>query len=76
MGCACTMFIDAFLPTPPSSTAGGIFRTKQAGEDAPETADLYFSYGKALLEHAVAQNSVLGKDHGEDQEGVDAGTYP
>lgn len=40
------------------------------GEDSPEIADLYFSYGKALLENAVAQNSVLGKNQpeGEDDE--------
>ncbi|KAJ7804870.1 hypothetical protein B0H14DRAFT_3153753 [Mycena olivaceomarginata] len=33
-------------------------------EDAPETADLYFTYGpgKALLENAISQSSVLGKD--------------
>ncbi|KAF6761537.1 hypothetical protein DFP72DRAFT_624531 [Ephemerocybe angulata] len=39
--------------------------TAKAGEDAPETADLYFSYGKALLENAIAQNGVLGKDQPE-----------
>ncbi|KIK99368.1 hypothetical protein PAXRUDRAFT_822852 [Paxillus rubicundulus Ve08.2h10] len=37
-------------------------QTKQYGEDAPETADLYFSYGKALLENAISQASVLGKE--------------
>lgn len=42
--------------------------TAKAGEDAPETADIYFSYGKALLENAIAQSSVLGKD----QAGADA----
>ncbi|KAJ7851851.1 hypothetical protein B0H14DRAFT_3660117 [Mycena olivaceomarginata] len=33
-------------------------------EDAPETADLYFTYGpgKALLKNAISQSSVLGKD--------------
>ncbi|KAF8159579.1 hypothetical protein B0H34DRAFT_409503 [Crassisporium funariophilum] len=40
--------------------------TKQFGENAPETADLYFSYGKALLENAIVQSSVLGKDQPED----------
>jgi hypothetical protein len=25
-------------------------------------ADVYFAYGKALLENAIAQNSVLGKE--------------
>lgn len=40
--------------------------TKKYGEDGPETADLYFSYGKALLENAISQNSVLGKEQPED----------
>ncbi|KAF9531695.1 hypothetical protein CPB83DRAFT_848571 [Crepidotus variabilis] len=40
--------------------------TKQLGENSPETADLYFSYGMALLENAISQNSVLGKDQAED----------
>ncbi|KAJ7509708.1 hypothetical protein B0H11DRAFT_1702712 [Mycena galericulata] len=40
--------------------------TKTHGDDAPETADLYFSYGKALLENAIAQSSVLGKDQPEE----------
>ena len=47
--------------------------TKKHGEDAPETADLYFAYGKALLENAISQNSVLGKqnaDEDEDDEGM------
>ncbi|KAJ6551413.1 hypothetical protein B0H19DRAFT_1211155 [Mycena capillaripes] len=39
--------------------------TKKCGDDAPETADLYFSYGKALLENAISQSSVLGKDQPE-----------
>ncbi|KAI0309154.1 hypothetical protein OF83DRAFT_41342 [Amylostereum chailletii] len=38
--------------------------TKEHGENAPEMADLYFSYGKALLENAISQSSVLGKDQG------------
>jgi HAT1-interacting factor 1 len=43
--------------------------TKQCGEDAPETADLYFYYGKALLENAITQSSVLGKEqHDEDRD--------
>ena len=37
-------------------------RTKKYGEDAPEMADLYLSYGKALLENAISLASVLGKD--------------
>jgi HAT1-interacting factor 1 len=40
--------------------------TQQLGENAPETADLYFSYGRALLENAIVQNSVLGKEQRED----------
>ncbi|KXN92842.1 NASP-related protein sim3 [Leucoagaricus sp. SymC.cos] len=32
------------------------FATVQYGEDAPETADLYFSYGRALLENAITSN--------------------
>jgi HAT1-interacting factor 1 len=40
-------------------------RTEKHGEDAPETADLYFSYGKALLENAISQASVLGKEQPE-----------
>jgi len=36
------------------------------GEDSPEIADLYLSYGKALLENAIAQSSVLGKNRPED----------
>jgi HAT1-interacting factor 1 len=35
------------------------------GEDSPEIADLYLSYGKALLENAIAQSSVLGKNQTE-----------
>ncbi|KAG6813863.1 hypothetical protein H0H92_006270 [Tricholoma furcatifolium] len=45
--------------------------TEKVGEDSPEMADLYFFYGKALLENAISQNSVLGKDgedHHEDEE--------
>lgn len=41
-------------------------RTAQHGEDAPEAADLYFSYGKALLENAISQSAVLGKEQTED----------
>ncbi|KAN0129345.1 hypothetical protein V8E53_012829 [Lactarius tabidus] len=37
-------------------------------EDAPEMADVYFAYGKALLENAIAQNSVLGKEQQQQQE--------
>ncbi|KAJ4473657.1 hypothetical protein J3R30DRAFT_3510629 [Lentinula aciculospora] len=37
------------------------------GEDSPEIADLYFAYGKALLENAISQSSVLGKDQAEEE---------
>lgn len=37
-------------------------------------ADLYFAYGKALLENAVSQSSVLGKEQAEDPLGHDKGT--
>ncbi|KAG6821473.1 hypothetical protein H0H93_010197 [Arthromyces matolae] len=48
--------------------------TEKVGDDSPETADLYFGYGKALLENAISQSAVLGKDQGEDghEEEVDA----
>jgi HAT1-interacting factor 1 len=49
-----------------------LHRTKKHGEDAPETANLYFSYGKALLENAISQASVLGKEqpeNGDEAEG-------
>jgi len=38
------------------------YRSKTHTEDAPEMAEIYFAYGKALLENAIVQNSVLGKD--------------
>ncbi|KIK61614.1 hypothetical protein GYMLUDRAFT_243309 [Collybiopsis luxurians FD-317 M1] len=37
------------------------------GEDSPEIADLYFAYGKALLENAISQSSVLGKEQQEEE---------
>ncbi|KIJ55652.1 hypothetical protein M422DRAFT_151223 [Sphaerobolus stellatus SS14] len=37
-------------------------KTKKYGDASPECVDLYFAYGKALLENAIAQNSVLGKE--------------
>lgn len=52
-------------------------QTKRHGEDAPETANLYFSYGKALLENAISQASVLGKEqpeNGDEAEGKPSGT--
>ncbi|KAJ6456064.1 hypothetical protein C8R45DRAFT_1034805 [Mycena sanguinolenta] len=52
--------------------------TKKCGDDAPETADLYFAYGKALLENAISQSSVLGKDQPEEdaQEESTSGNAP
>lgn len=44
-----------------------VIRTKELGEDSPEIADLYLSYGKALLENAITQSSVLGKNQPEDE---------
>jgi HAT1-interacting factor 1 len=43
-------------------------RSQTHAEDAPEMADVYFAYGKALLENAIAQNSVLGKEQQQQQE--------
>ena len=37
------------------------YRVKKQGEDSPEVADLYLAYGKALLENAISQTAVLGK---------------
>ncbi|PFH51968.1 hypothetical protein AMATHDRAFT_2671 [Amanita thiersii Skay4041] len=45
--------------------------TEKHGESAPETADLYFSYGRALLENAISHNSVLGKEQ-PDEDADDA----
>ena len=47
-----------------------MIRTKELDENSPEIADLYLSYGKALLENAITQSSVLGKNQpeGEDDE--------
>ncbi|ETW78788.1 hypothetical protein HETIRDRAFT_410739 [Heterobasidion irregulare TC 32-1] len=47
------------------ATALELMTTKH-GEDAPEMADVYFAYGKALLENAIAQSSVLGKEQTEE----------
>ncbi|KAH9004443.1 hypothetical protein EDB86DRAFT_2797544, partial [Lactarius hatsudake] len=44
--------------------------SKTHAEDAPEMADVYFAYGKALLENAVVQSSVLGKDQQQQQDGA------
>ncbi|KAF9778402.1 hypothetical protein BJ322DRAFT_1092908 [Thelephora terrestris] len=40
-------------------------KTEELGEDSPEIADLYLAYGKALLENAITQSSVLGKNQPE-----------
>ncbi|KAF5355347.1 hypothetical protein D9758_006097 [Tetrapyrgos nigripes] len=42
--------------------------TQKFAEDSPEIADLYFAYGKALLENAISQNSVLGKEKEKQEE--------
>lgn len=44
------------------------YRTVKYGEDGPEMADVYLAYGKALLENAIQQAGVLGKEQkpGED----------
>jgi HAT1-interacting factor 1 len=49
-----------------------ILRTKEKGDDSPETADLYFAYGKALLENAISQATVIGKEKQEDTEDTEA----
>lgn len=52
-------FSDAFHAPVPLIHA---FRTDKYGDASPECVDVYFAYGKALLENAIAQNSVLGKE--------------
>ncbi|KAI7883693.1 hypothetical protein K492DRAFT_175028 [Lichtheimia hyalospora FSU 10163] len=37
------------------------------GELAPESGDAYFSYGRALLQHAIQQNTVLGDSKRQDE---------
>ncbi|KZV91518.1 hypothetical protein EXIGLDRAFT_648236 [Exidia glandulosa HHB12029] len=46
---------------------------KEHGENIPaEHADLYFAYGKALLENAISSNAVLGRaDDGAEEEEED-----
>ena len=51
-----------------------MIRTQELGEDSPEIADLYLSYGKALLEHAITQSSVLGKNQPEGEDGEPEGS--
>ncbi|KAI0070803.1 hypothetical protein K474DRAFT_1669694 [Panus rudis PR-1116 ss-1] len=41
--------------------------TAKHGEDAPQLADLYYAYGKALLENAISQNSVLGNQQAAEE---------
>ncbi len=48
---------------------------KQYGEKAPETADTYFAYGKALLENAITQSGVLGKADPDDSFDEDNGVF-
>ncbi|KAI8580587.1 hypothetical protein K450DRAFT_236358 [Umbelopsis ramanniana AG] len=43
----------------------------QFGELAPQCADAYFMYGKALLQNAIQQNSVLGNAAAEDSAAVE-----
>lgn len=42
-------------------------RVAKYGEGASESSDLYFAYGKALLENAISQTAVLGKDQAEEE---------
>ena len=42
-----------------------LIRTAKYGDGAPESADLLFLYGKALLENAIAQADVIKKDDAE-----------
>ncbi|KAG9013745.1 hypothetical protein FRB90_005750 [Tulasnella sp. 427] len=39
--------------------------TEKHGDGAPESADLLFLYGKALLENAISQAGVVGKEETE-----------
>ncbi|KAJ3720979.1 hypothetical protein F5878DRAFT_617244 [Lentinula raphanica] len=41
--------------------------SQKLGEHSPEIADLYFAYGKALLENAISQSAVLGKEQSEEE---------
>jgi HAT1-interacting factor 1 len=61
----CVPFVPSFPPTYPLIVSYYIVsyrRSTTHAEDAPEMADVYFAYGKALLENAIVQNSVLGKE--------------
>ncbi|KAF9269063.1 hypothetical protein L218DRAFT_851954 [Marasmius fiardii PR-910] len=50
--------------------------TEEVGEDSPQVADLYFSYGKALLENAIVQNAVLGKEQQQEEAASGSGNGP
>jgi HAT1-interacting factor 1 len=56
-----------------------VISTAEVKDDAPELADLYFLYGKALLENAISQAGVLGKDQPagaeEEEEGESSHSY-
>lgn len=70
--CGQTRISDAFLLFFFSRTCS----TEKLGENSPEIADLYFAYGRALLENAIVQNSVLGKEQTEESiEEQNKGTY-
>ncbi|KAI0035327.1 hypothetical protein K488DRAFT_43601, partial [Vararia minispora EC-137] len=58
------------------ATALEVATAKYGHEDAPELADLYLQYGKALLENAISQSSVLGKEGGNEVADRDDGTSP
>jgi len=44
---------------------------KQFGELAPQSADAYFMYGKALLQYAIKQSSVLGNKAAEESTAIE-----
>lgn len=46
-------------------------RTTEVGENHPDTADLYFAYGRALLENAIAHTGVLAKEDKEEESDED-----
>ena len=48
-----------------------VSRDKQFGELAPQSADAYFMYGKALLQYAIKQSSVLGNKAAEESTAIE-----
>ena len=50
-------------------------RIEKFPEDSVELADLHFTYGKALLENAIANSGVLGKAEPEGEK-EDEGACP